>query len=337
MAWSFIYFRYFSIVIKAFKIKNKAEAEARANALVTRVVIALVAAVLAFPVYVFIYKYMPVIRLPFSNIRIDHFITFIPVYAVVLYLALRIRVLLIYLILGGMTLLLLSGMIGIYGFGDLYQDYKTTVYNLREGAKVFYFEKEGVEVFPNASRFQEAINYQNKSVRDYSVNIAVKWFKEYNSSGNRKVIHYFSIFKEIRANWLYVFDPEDSEFYSLASETIKLLNSDGKFKGDCDDYSILMAACIKAVGGKVRLVRTRIQRGGETVGHVYPEVMVGNVKDLENINYLIRTVLFEKENSGKPIFYCEDPDGSVWLNFDYNDFYPGGMFASKIRIATLEI
>lgn len=320
-------------------VNDPKKAEKIANRILWTLFIMFISAVLAFPVFVFFFRFVPPTYLPIGNgIRIDHVLTFLPVFLIVLYLALRIRVLLIYLTAGGMVILLITGVLGYYGWSDLYKDYKSVVYNLQEGARITYFQKEGVEVFPNASRIHSAIDYQNEQVRRFAVNSAVKNFGEYSKfTHNRKVIQYFSVFKEVRSKWVYVHDPTEDEFYSRAGETVKLLQADGKFKGDCDDYSIMMSACIKAIGGRVRIVRTSIVKPDRKVGHVYPEVMVGNAKDLENLNYLIREILFERENKGKPIFFCKDPDGSVWLNFDYNDAYPGGAYASKIRMGTLEI
>ncbi|HYG50394.1 MAG TPA: transglutaminase domain-containing protein [Flavobacteriales bacterium] len=317
-------------------LTNRQEAENRSNALASIVLTALIAVVLSFPVYVFFYRFMPPMFM--GDVRIDTYLTFIPVYVVVLYLALKIRPWLIYAILAGSCILLITGAVGVYGFRDLYEDYKIVVYNLREGLKATYFKKEGEESFINAERFREAIDYTNPTVREFAVNVAVKHFDAYsNTTYNRKTIQFFSIFKEIRTKWRYVFDPSENEFYAKASETIRLLKADDKFKGDCDDYSIFTAACIKAVGGRVRLVRTRIVTPEKTTGHVYPEVMIGNIKDLENINYLVHEVLFARENQGKPIYFCKDADGSVWLNFDYSDFYPGGPYVSRLRIATIEI
>jgi hypothetical protein len=311
-------------------------AEQHSNKIAAVILTALISVVLSFPVYVFFYRFMPPIFM--GSMRVDTYLTFIPVYVVVLYLALKIRPYLIYAIIGGSLILIITGSIGFYGFGDMYTDYKMVIYNLREGLKQTYFKKEGEEIFANADKLREAIDFTNPIVRDFAVNMAVKNFDAYsNSTYNRKTVQFFSIFKEIRGKWRYVFDPTENEFYSHASETIRLLKADDKFKGDCDDYSILMSGCIKAVGGRVRLVRTRIVTPEKTTGHVYPEVMIGNIKDLENINYLIHEVLFEAENKGNPIYFCKDPDGTIWLNFDYSDFYPGSPYVSKLRIATLEI
>jgi hypothetical protein len=47
-----------------------------------------------------------------------------------------------------------------------------------------------------------------------------------------------------------------------------------------------MAASVRAIGG--RLIHTK--------GHIYPEILIGTLNDLETVNYLIKNVLFEKES-----------------------------------------
>ncbi len=290
--------------------------------------------------FFFFYKYIPPIYVPFTTEqRIDHFLIFLIIFLVVFFLLRKIRKILYISIALGFLTLAITHVANIYRFGDLYHNYKTFLFNLREGAIRFQFEKYEPSDFDNEEPFRAAVNYKDSDVRDFAVNLAVMNFDEYEFRGNlRTAVQCFSVFKEIRSRWRYVYDPAGEDYWSRASETIKLLKSDGKFKGDCDDYSILMAACIRAIGGEVRLVRTSLKDdSGNEINHVYPEVKVGTEKDLEDINYLIKQVLFPKENKGEDIYFHVEENGDVWLNFDYNDYYPGGKYQSTKRIATLEI
>lgn len=301
----------------------------------------IVALFLSFPLFIIIYNDIPPIYLPFGKgYRIDHILTFVIVFICVYYLTRKIRYI-IFLLTGTavFTMLVLS-LFGKYGFGDFYYDYSSFIHNLNHGPIRFEFtenKKVEVEVFPKEAEFRAAINYTDENVRNYAAQIAVMHFEKSINNSNRRLIHFFSIFKEIRKRWRYVYDPSTGDYFASASETIQQLKADGKFKGDCDDYSILMAACIKSVGGEVKLVRTQVSNGGQVSGHVYPEVLVGGVKDLEDVNYLIKRVLFVKENNNEPIYYHVDELERVWLNFDYNDYYPGGKYQSPVRIAELFI
>ncbi len=79
------------------------------------------------------------------------------------------------------------------------------------------------------------------------------------------------------------------------------------------------------------MVRTVVEQNGTEIGHMYPEVKFGNTKDLETVVYLIKNIYFPKESNEKSIFYYQDSKGFIWLNFDYNDKYPGGRYQSEIR------
>jgi hypothetical protein len=301
----------------------------------------LIAILLTLPLFIIIYNHIPPIYVPFTeNTRIDHILTFCVVFICVYYLARKIRYWLYLFFATAVFTMIITSLTSKYTFFHLYHDYSSFLYSLNRSAIEFQFASAGDaenNIFANATLFRQAIDYKNESVRNYAAQIAVMHFERYTTNANRRVIQFFSVFKEIRRRWRYVYDPVGADYFAKASETVSQLRSDGKFKGDCDDYSILMAACIKAVGGDVKLVRTTIHSSTGSIGHVYPEVLVGNLKDLENINYLIKQVLFPRENGDEPIYYHVDEENMVWLNFDYNDYYPGGKYQSTIRKAELKI
>ena len=124
-------------------------------------------------------------------------------------------------------------------------------------------------------------------------------------------------------------DPEGEEYFASPDETIQQLTVDGKFNGDCDDHAILMAASLKFVGAKVRLVRTP--------AHIYPELKISDKRDLDRIVKLIRKDLFKSESYGSSIYYHTDPEGNIWLNLDYTNRYPGGKFLDDEIVGILDI
>ncbi|MFP5042453.1 hypothetical protein [Parasediminibacterium sp. JCM 36343] len=161
-----------------------------------------------------------------------------------------------------------------------------------------------------------AIDYNNPLVRDFAVSAANASFrKEQQITGkdnNWQFIQSLAVFKKIRTNWNYVSDPAGEEYFAKASESIKLL------AGDCDDYAILTAACIKSIGGECRLVCIN--------GHIYPELLIGSKQTFDNLAILIAKKLFPIETKGKKLNYHLDDKGNVWLNLDYTAPYPGGKF-----------
>ena len=237
----------------------------------------------------------------------------------------------------GLVVLTITNFAGFYTLENLYHDYAQFLYDLSENSleQKFLFENSK---FRKEKELREAIDYTDPDLRNFASSAAVKYFDdEKHLSQNLKWVQFFSVFKEVYGRWKYVYDPISEDYYSKSSQTLKQLQYDEFFKGDCDDYSIMMASCIKSIGGEVKLVRTEIERDGKTIGHMYPEVKFGDSKDLETVVYLIKSVYFPEESEGKSIYYYQDSKGYIWLNFDYNDPYPGGRYQSDVRVSSVVV
>ena len=289
--------------------------------------------IVSMPIFITFYQLIPIIYLPFSDkLRIDHILLFALLF-IFIYILIRKIAKLIYLVLAfAFVGLLISTLTGHYGIRNLYYDYSVMLYNLNENGIQLKFEEKH-DPFSKQAQIAVAVNKQNENVRKIATNWAVKNFKAYQSvTPSLRVLHAMSIFKEVRNRWNYVYDPAGEDYYASASETLSQLESDDLLKGDCDDYSIMIAALIKATGGETQLVRTVIKNeDGTLTGHLYPEVKIGTIKDLETIAYLIKNKFFPKESKEKAIFYYIDKEDNVWLNFDYNEYYPGGKYQSLYR------
>ncbi len=233
--------------------------------------------------------------------------------------------------IGGLLVLTVTNFSGIYTLQNLYHDYSNLLYTIGGHSLGQKFENKNVK-FSKEQMLREAIDFKEPVVRNYAASIAIKHFSDqYHLSTNRKWVQFFSVFKEIYGKWNYVYDPIEDDYYAKATETIGQLSDDQLFKGDCDDYSIMMAACIKAIGGEVKLVRTLVDQNDRQVGHMYPEVKFGDEKDLETVVYLIKNIFFIEESLNKSVYYYQDSKGFIWLNFDYTDKYPGGKYMSEVR------
>lgn len=297
------------------------------------VILGLLSAVLTMPLFMLLYKYFPALEISLGEniIRLDHILLFLIIFFVTYFLLRKFRTIVYGAVIAGLLVLTITNFSNIYTVDNLYHDYAQFLFNLSENS----FNSEFMMTpgdFSREAELREAIDYDNPEVRNYAASIGVKHFDDTKSlSKNMKWVQFFSVFKEIYGHWKYVFDPVGEEYYSKASETLTQLEYDDNFKGDCDDYSIMMASCIKAIGGEVKLVRTLVDSDGKQIGHMYPEVKFGDAKDLETVVYLIKNVYFVDEAQGKPIYYYQDDKGFIWLNFDYNDAYPGGRYQSDIR------
>jgi hypothetical protein len=119
-------------------------------------------------------------------------------------------------------------------------------------------------------------------------------------------------------NWRYRPDPDGKEKFYKASKSLTT------FKGDCDDYAIAMASLMTALGSYGRVVCV--------VDHAFPEAYLG--KDLSR-SYLdsLPVVISDhytkftgRKWEKKTIHYHKEADGSVWLNMDWWENYPGSKF-----------
>lgn len=261
--------------------------------------------------------------------NIGYAITFVFMVLAMLYVVKRIKLLIYTISLVILVGLGVTSLRGKYDYKDLVREYLSMVGNLQNKSQLVSVMSSEYEPFVDAARLRELINEKSADTRNFAVKAATKYFRDkIKGPSDRKLIQYLSVFKEINSKWVYVEDPEGEEYFASPFETIKQLSIDQKFNGDCDDHAILMAASLKFVGAKVRLVRTPT--------HVYPELKIATKKDLKQMVKLIRTETFNGEAYGNSIFYHTDPNGIIWLNFDYTNKYPGGKFLDDNIVGILE-
>ena len=217
-----------------------------------------------------------------------------------------------------------------YRFSDLLFDYKSVTNSLSRSPEMEEIAVSRLRPFQRSQEIFQAIDYNNPVVRNFAHNAieksnfdAGKYFKY------RTIIQSFAVFKQVKQRWNYVSDPENEDYFAKASETIENAANGKSLMGDCDDYSIVMAACIKAIGGKVRLVRT--------TGHLYPEILIDSRQDLEDIDYIISNDLFPDAVDRKNLFFHVDEKDRIWLNLDYTAHYPGGRFLNPNVIGILDL
>lgn len=178
--------------------------------------------------------------------------------------------------------------------------------------------------FPHGVKYVEAVDYYNPDIRNYAVSLIndddlkgyIAAYHDY-----RRLIQCFAVFRDINKRWTYVNDPLGEEYLVKASDNLEV------FSGDCDDHAIMMSACIMSIGGTMRLVYTN--------GHVYPEILIGSKENLEDVNFLIKQIMFKEESKDQNIHYHTDSQKQVWLNLDYTAHYPGGKFMDTEVIAIL--
>lgn len=254
--------------------------------------------------------------------QLDRILLFIAILAVI-QLVLRLMRTVIIICIGLYMIALVYGSFsGKYGFKSVIEDYQYMIYSMSDSPNPQDVIISKLLPFPNKSKIINAVEFENPRVRDFALMATLKDFRNIRGFSNyRTIIQCFAVFKEINSRWNYVSDPKGKDYIAKASESLRY------FSGDCDDHSILMAACIKSIGGTPRLIHTG--------GHIYPEMLIGNKNDLETVNFLIKKVLFPEESKGNRIHYHIDERGQIWLNLDYTATYPGGPFMSEEILGAL--
>ncbi|WP_158729695.1 MULTISPECIES: transglutaminase [unclassified Flavobacterium] len=257
-------------------------------------------------------------------LNIDRVVIFI-VMVVIIQLILRLlRTIIILCIFVYLLALIYGSTIGNYGFNSVYEDYNSMLYTMSDNPYPQDIIIAKLLPFPNKSKIVNAIEYQNPKIRNFALMATNKHFKGLKGySDYRTIIQCFAVFKEINSRWNYVSDPKARDYIASASESLLYLS------GDCDDHSILMAASIKSIGGTPRLIHT--------TGHIYPEILIGTEADLEQVNFLIKNILFPKESISQKLHYHVDERGQIWMNLDYTAQYPGGPFLSEEILGALTL
>lgn len=159
----------------------------------------------------------------------------------------------------------------------------------------------------NLEMLEDACDYNLPYTKTFANKLAGR------SPGNYNIGQVCEIFDYCYNKWSYVNDPADSEYVARASETIA-----SSLTGDCDDFAVLLASCILAIGGRP-CINTGYNSGG---GHAFTEVDISGFNE-DDVKKEIR-----KRFSAYSIDnLATRRDGNhVWLNLDWQASYPGGRY-----------
>jgi tetratricopeptide (TPR) repeat protein len=151
-----------------------------------------------------------------------------------------------------------------------------------------------------------------------------------NCSGDRTINQVDAIYRYVVDRWSFVRDPPGIDLMKTSNEVIdQAKNTRYSGVGDCEDYSILMAALIEAIGGTTRIN----QACGLGFCHAYPEVYLGRANADDHKVEKILSWLKDKYNTDKIIFHRNPITDEVWLSLDADNLsanrdrsreHPGG-------------
>lgn len=276
------------------------------------ILLALLCAVVSLMVFILLYEKMPVLG---WNFQWERGIILFLLFILSFFLVKKLKWVFV------MVILTIAGWLGYdfyFGKQDLLAFYNQSrnIFNDMAGYKdKASFVYTSYEVFYRDRQLVDAIDHTSPAVRNFAVEAANEYFRKEQKSRTdypRILVQSFAVFKKINSGWNYVSDPDGEEYFAKASESTSLM------AGDCDDYSILMAAAIKSIGGRVRLTFVK--------GHIYPELFIGSEQELQAITPLLTEKLFPKETKNKQLNYYKDAKGNAWINLDYTANYPGGSY-----------
>jgi len=149
-------------------------------------------------------------------------------------------------------------------------------------------------------------------VRDYAVALAASFPGAYGPSptepyrpGAEGMAQILAIHRRVSTEWTYITDPAfvGPDYVSPAYRTLA-----AGLVGDCDDYAVLTASLVEAIGGKTRIVHGHCAEGC----HAWPEVYIGPRDRLGTVEAVIRRA-YPSERLGCSV----DGEGGAWLSLDW--------------------
>lgn len=177
--------------------------------------------------------------------------------------------------------------------------------------------------------FNNYVEYDDPLVRHTALVIAATSPGEYSIEQICKIYNYIRNENYLTKGWSYIQDPREKDYYQSASETLKIGKDAGYAGvGDCDDFAILMAALIEAIGGTTRIILA----DGPSGSHAYAEVYLGQLDDQRKMTDEVIDWLKQEYNTNNVYLHTDKNTKDVWLNLDWGPenkesielYHPGG-------------
>ena len=187
------------------------------------------------------------------------------------------------------------------------------VYHLSEHNRGFFDWIKACNISGKNRQLVEACDYTDNTVRNRAVHIAGS------TPGSFNIGQVCDLFDYCISNWSYVNDAQKGEVIESAPNTLK-----NGLNGDCDDFAVLMASMVMAVGGEARI--SYVYKGNR--GHAFAEVNIGSTDVTDVERYVSkRYARIYKGNT----WYRTDDYGNHWLNLDWWERHPGGRYYESDR------
>jgi transglutaminase-like putative cysteine protease len=131
--------------------------------------------------------------------------------------------------------------------------------------------------------------------------------------GQYNIYQLCSLFDDTKSRIDYISDPRGRDLWSAPGETLEV------GAGDCEDYAILLASLVEAIGGTSRIYLTDT--------HAFASVYIG---DADNTSLIVEAI--RQYYGDLPVYYTTDEYGS-WLLMDpTSSVYAGGLPAGAAPV-----
>ena len=172
--------------------------------------------------------------------------------------------------------------------------------------------KSSMDTSSQTKSFEEAVITEEPCVRDFAVAIVKDFPGNFYDTdrglpGKDGINQICALNLNLFSNWKYISDPTvlRDDFYSRADRTIAI-----GLAGDCDDFAVLTASCVEAIGGIARIMGGQCNGGG----HAWCEVLIGS-KDHYDI--AVQNVRNFYKDQSKVLTPTVDENGLYWLVLDW--------------------
>ena len=192
------------------------------------------------------------------------------------------------------------------------EQYEQEIARLEERVEELQRGGSAAEDLEKVQTYREAVRPSVPLVRDFAVELAAEHPGPYHQSSDMRmpgatgVKQIAAIHRYVAAQWKYVNDPVVSkrDYYSPADRTVA-----SGLAGDCDDFAVLMASAVEAVGGRARILHGSCADGG----HAWAEAYIGDKAAWETASRVVTSTY-----PGRRVESL-DPrtGGGYWLSLDW--------------------
>ena len=192
------------------------------------------------------------------------------------------------------------------------EKYKAVIKSQEEEIKKFGFCAGQSDSSTQVKKIGDAVVPNQPCVRDFAVSLVKEEQGPYYDRrralpGEQGMKQICNLHYHLSTNWKYISDPTmiQNDYFSPANRTIAI-----GLAGDCDDFSVLNASCVEAIGGISRIMIGFCAGGC----HAWAEVLIGGENEWNNAVETIRKHYNDKHKMLTPNV---DQNGAYWLPLDW--------------------